>query len=264
MASRLSGYNATMTSTGTDEQAGVPADPAHEETLRLEPAQEPHGLPPKRRPWGLLIALIVLLALPAILFAGFVAARSLLPALPELRNPFTAEPETVDRTQPAVLQTIEGLSEYRAATGHFQVIVDLEEEFEGLPPFLRGERTLFVAVGTVDASVDFSGLDEGAVTVSEDRASVTLRLPPPELTDASVDPERSYVFDRRRGLLDRLGGTFSQNPTSDRELYLAAEQQMQEAAAETDLLGTAERNTAAMLDSLLRSLGFTDVTVDFG
>jgi hypothetical protein len=253
-----------MGANGMEEETTHPISAADEPTERLAWPVERDPGPRRRPPPAGVVVLLVLAGTGLALFAGVAAARSLLPELPEFRNPFAAEAETVDRTQPAVLQAIEDVGEYRAASGHFQVIVDLEEEVSGLPPFLRGERTLFVAVGTVEASVDFSGLGEDAVRISEDRESVTLRLPEPTLGEASVDPERSYVYDRRRGLLDRLGGVFSENPTSERELYLAAEQQMQTAAAETELLGTAEHNTAAMLGSLLRSLGFTDVTVEFG
>lgn len=252
-----------MASTGTDEDATQPLTPADETTERLDRSTEREVAPRRRPPYGLLVLLIVLAGTTAALFAGVSAVRNVLPELPDFRNPFTAEPETIDRTQPAVLQAVENLSEYRAATSHLQVIVDLEQEVEGLPAFLRGERTLFVAAGTVDASVDFSQVGEDAVTVSSDRESVTLRLPPATMGSATVDPERSYVFDRRRGLLDRIGGVFSDNPSSERELYLVAEEQMQEAAAETELLDTAERNTTIMLDSLLRSLGFTDVTIEF-
>jgi Protein of unknown function (DUF4230) len=176
-------------------------------------------------------------------------------------NPFRQE--RVDRTGPAVLMAIEDLSEYRAATGHFEVIVDLEEDSTYLPSFIRGERTLFVAAGSVDATVDFSGLREDAVEVSPNRQAVTLTLPSATLSDAVVDPEASHVFDRQRGLVDRLEGLFSDAPTTERDLYLLAEQRLQEAAAETELAATAERNTSLMLDGLLRSLGFTDVTVRF-
>src|SRR5687767_11677942 len=55
------------------------------------------------------------------LFAGAGKLGSFLPDLP---NPFRSE--TVDRTQPALLQSLADLSEYHAATGNFQVIVDTE------------------------------------------------------------------------------------------------------------------------------------------
>jgi hypothetical protein len=55
----------------------------------------------------------------------------------------------------------------------------------------------------------------------------------------------------------------SDNPTSERELYRLARDKMQAAAAESDLRARAEQNTRAMLESMLRSLGYTQVTVTF-
>jgi hypothetical protein len=71
------------------------------------------------------------------------------------------------------------------------------------------------------------------------------------------------VFSRERGLLDRLGSVLSDNPTSERELYRLAQAKMQAAAAQSDLASRAEQNTRAMLVSMLRSLGYREVTVRF-
>jgi hypothetical protein len=147
--------------------------------------------------------------------------------------------------------------------GHFQVVVDLEESSRGIPLLIKGQRTLFVAGGSVDAEVDFSGLKEGAIKVSPDGKRVDITLPRARLTTATVDPEQSRVFSRERGLLDRLGSVLSDNPTSERELYRLAGAKMQAAAVESDLKARAEQNTRAMLQSMLRSLGYREVTVTF-
>ena len=55
----------------------------------------------------------------------------------------------------------------------------------------------------------------------------------------------------------------SDNPTGERELYRLAAQRMQAAADESDLKARAEQNTRAMLESILRSLGYEEVTVTF-
>lgn len=181
--------------------------------------------------------------------------------LPSISNPFTSE-ET-DRSQPALLQALEDLSEYRAAEGQFQVVIDVEDSTRFVPSILRGERTTFLALGTVAASVDFSKLDEDAIVVSEDGTSVRLTLPRAVLSDPTVDPEGSYVIDRDRGLLDRVGSAFSDNPTSERELYLLSEDKLAAAASEADLTDRAEDNTEAMLQTMLGALGFEQVTVTF-
>ncbi len=183
-------------------------------------------------------------------------------ALPDFGNPFAAE--TVDRTQPAVLQAVQDIGDYRAASGNYQVIVDLEKDTR-LPSELLGERTLFVAVGSVDAGIDLSGLGEDAVRVSDDRTAATIELPSARLYDAQIDLERSYVYERERGLFNRIGAMFSGDEGYEQEAYLAAERRLDEAAAANgELTERAEANTRAMLESLLRSLGFERVDVRFG
>lgn len=204
------------------------------------------------------VAVGVVVALAVLVGGGKLGLGHLLPSLP---NPFASK--TVDRTQPALLKSLEDLSRYQAASGNFQVIVDTEKDARFLPSFVKGERAVFVAAGSVDASVDFSGLGEGAVAVSDDRRGVTVSLPAPTLSPPSVDPQQSRVVSRDRGVLDRIGSVFSDTPTSDRQLYLLAQQKIGAAARETDLRSRAEQNTRHVLEGMLRSLGFTSVTVNF-
>jgi hypothetical protein len=181
--------------------------------------------------------------------------------LPDFDNPFATE--TVDRSGPAVLKSIRDIGEYRAASGDFEVIVDLEQD-TGLPDELLGERTLFVAAGTVDAGVNLRGLDDDAVEISDDRLSATITLPPARLFEPVVDQERSYVYERDRGLFNRIGDFFSDDSSSEREVNLLAEQKLREAAeGGAGLVPRAEENTREMLTSLLTALGFTTVDVRF-
>ena len=217
----------------------------------------PGWTPPRRRSRVRLVAGILLALVLFVAVAGLSGLR-LWPSFP---NPFATR--QVDRSQPVLLKAIEDLEVFKAASGNFQVVVDLEESSRGIPLILKGQRTLFLAGGSVDAEVDFSTLDEGAIKVSGDGKRADITLPRARLTQARVDPEQSRVFSRERGLLDRLGSVLSDNPTSERELYRLARDKMQAAAAESDLRARAEQNTRAMLESMLRSLGYTQVTVTF-
>lgn len=170
---------------------------------------------------------------------------------------------TVDRSQPPLLVRLADLSEYRAATANFEVIVDLEKDTKYLPDFLSGQRAVMVAAGNVDAKVDFSKLKDQNVVVSPDRKSVTITLEHATLSDVRIDNKRTYVASRSRGLFDRIAGAFSGNPGDDQKLYTAAEDKLRGAADETDLRGTAEKNTRSMLEAFLHSLGFENVTVVF-
>jgi len=179
-------------------------------------------------------------------------------------NPFGTD--TKDRSQPVLIKSLENLSDYHAATANMQVVVDVEEDARLLPSFIKGERTLFVAAGNVDAAVDFRGLsrDPDAVKVSNDRRSVTLTLPAPKLLEPQLDPDRTRVYDRDRGVLDRLEDAVSDTPGDEQPLYQLAEDKLAAAAREDPkLLQTAERNTRAMLEGLLRGLGFENIRIDF-
>ncbi len=202
--------------------------------------------------WARLVVVVVVVLL---------AGAWLSDLLPSFGNPFGSD--TVDRSQPTLLQALDDLSEYRAAVGQFQVIVDVEEDSRFLPSLVSGERTVFLAGGNVAASVDFSGLDEDAIDVSDDGSSVRVTLPHARLADPVVEPERSYVVNRERGLLDRLGSIVSDDPTSERDLYLLAADKLEVAAADAGLVERAEENTEKMLETLLGSLGYEHVTVVF-
>ncbi len=97
----------------------------------------------RRRPgFGFIALILVLLALA---YAILQAAH----ALPHWLNPFGET--TKDRSAPVVLQSIQNLSRYESASGNFQVVVDLEKDARFLPGALRGQRTVFVGSGSVDA-----------------------------------------------------------------------------------------------------------------
>lgn len=201
---------------------------------------------------------VAVTAAVVVLFAIGLQSVNLLPSLP---NPFGTK--TNDRNNPVLLTSLTDLARFQAATGSFQVVLDTEKDVQNVPSLVAGERTLFVATASVDSYVDFAGLDKDAVTISADGKRVDIVLPPAALSDVRVDPQESYVASRDRGVLNRLGGVFSDNPTSERELYLAAERKIAEAAKVAGLQKRAEDNTRSMLTGLLGTLGYTDVHIEF-
>jgi hypothetical protein len=156
------------------------------------------------------------------------------------------------------------MSRYEAASGNFQVVVDLEKDSRFLPSAIRGTRTLYVGAGTVDAYVDLGKVGKQDVTVNDDRTSATLRLPHAALGKPALDPDRSYAVSKQRGLLDRIGDIFSDDPNSEQAVQQLAVQHIGEAAKESGLTARAEQNTTSMLDGLLKSLGFKEVRVSYG
>ncbi|UXY31430.1 DUF4230 domain-containing protein [Streptomyces sp. HUAS TT20] len=213
------------------------------------------ALPTRMPLWAKLVTALVLVL--AVLFAGIRLA-----VLPGLGDLFGTE--THDRSGPALLKSIQDISRYDAASGTFQVVVDLEKDARYLPSAIRGTRTLYVGAGTVDAYVDLGKLGEKDVSVDGDRTSATLRLPHARLGRPALDADHSYTVSKQRGLIDRLGDLFSDNPDSEHAVQRLAVRHIGEAATGSGLTARAETNTTGMLQGLLGSLGFKEVHVSYG
>ncbi len=205
--------------------------------------------------WAKIVSAVVLVL--AVLFAAL--RWSLLPGLGDVFRE-----ETHDRTGPTLLKSIQDISRYDAASGNFQVVVDLEKDTKYLPDAVRGTRTLYVGAGTVDSYVDLAKIRDKDVRVDEDRTSATLRLPHAALGKPALDPDHSYAVSKQRGLLDRLGDVFSGNPNDERAVQRLAARHIGDAAKDSELTARAEENTTGMLKGLLGSLGFTEVRVTYG
>ncbi|WDZ86471.1 DUF4230 domain-containing protein [Micromonospora cathayae] len=239
-------------STPADQSAGRSDQPPGRTDQPDRPDRTGRGGPAR----GLLLVLGAAALVVVVLLGTQVAGL-----WPSWRNPFAEE--TTDRSQPPLLKSIQDLSRYVAAEGNFQVVVDLQTDRKYVPDFLLDERTLFVGAGTVEAYVDFSKISEGAVKPSADGKSVEITLPAPQLGETNLDIESSYVFAEKRGLLNRLGDVFADDPNRQREVYRLAEEKITAAARDSGLGDRAQANTRKMLEGLLRSLGYQTVTITY-
>ncbi|HEX9680418.1 MAG TPA: DUF4230 domain-containing protein [Anaerolineales bacterium] len=118
--------------------------------------------------------------------------------------------------------------------------------------FLFGDRLLFVAHGVVIAGVDLAQLAPDDVEF-DDFGRIILRLPEAEIFIATLDNEKSYVYDRDTGLLRR--GDVELESAARR----AAETALRQAALDDGILKQAQANAEAYLYRLLRTLGYPDV-----
>jgi hypothetical protein len=200
------------------------------------------------------VSMVVLGALGA---GALVTLRALRPS-----QPFTEK--AVDRTGPALLQSLTDLAELHAAKGQYQVLVDLEQDTKYVPAVVKGTRTVYAATGSVDALVDLSALTPDAVSLSADGRSATVTLPPIGLSKPALDLQQSRVVARQRGLLDRVGGAVGDAANPDRELLLLAESKVGAAAgADAELHRRAEANVRQTVSGLVTGLGVPEVTVVF-
>lgn len=179
---------------------------------------------------------------------------------PSFANPF--KEKTTDRSQPVLLKSIQDLSRFVAASGNFEVVIDVQNNRRFIPDVIFNERTLFVAAGSVDAYVDFAGLTDSALVIDETNKKVEIKLPAPQLEKPSIDHDRSYVFAQQRGIVNRVGELFGGDPNRQQQLFQLAELKINEAARGSELTERARINTQKMLEGLMRSLGYT-ATITF-
>lgn len=116
---------------------------------------------------------------------------------------------------------------------------------------LFGDKLLFVGHGYVTAGVDLSKLSSSDITIAE--GMVKVKLPQAEVFVATLDNDKSYVYDRETGLLTH--GDVNLETTARQ----AAESQIRQAALEDGILEQAQANAETYLRSLLTQLGYTQI-----
>lgn len=119
--------------------------------------------------------------------------------------------------------------------------------------FLFGDRILFVAHGIVIAGIDLNQNLE--LEMKNDVLYLT--LPEPEIFIATLDNEKSYVYDRETGILSRG------DPNLETAARRAAEEEIRKAALEDGILELARQNADNYLLRLLRGLGYEKVIIDY-
>lgn len=239
---------------GWNPQIGDPVDPR---AARKEP--EPVVVP-VRQGGGAMRGLFWLVATIGLVVALVLGAKTI-GLLPGLKNPFAQQQS--DHSGPPLLKSVQDLNQFVAAEGNFQVIVDVQKDRKYIPDFLVNDRILFVAAGSVEAYVDFASIGQGAVKESQDRRTVEVSLPAPQLRPVRIDNDHSYVYQEDRGVFNRIGDAFSSDPNRLQEVYKLAEQKIGDAAKDAGLQKRAEDNTRKMLQQFLTALGYTSVTVNF-
>ncbi len=125
------------------------------------------------------------------------------------------------------------------------------ETGQGSFGFLFGDKLLFVAHGTVIAGVDLGQLTSQDLKL--DGNVLTVRLPEPEIFVATLDNNKSYVYDRQKGLLNP-GETDLE--TKARQV---AEQEIATAAIQDGILSQAKLNAENYLTRLFKTLGYQEV-----
>lgn len=113
---------------------------------------------------------------------------------------------------------------------------------------LFGDKILFVGHGKVIAGIDMEKIRPEDMRF--ENGVLTVKLPPAEIFIATLDNDKSYVYDRDTGLLTKP------DPNLETLVRQKAEQEILKAALEDGILEQAQINAESFLFKFFLALGF--------
>ncbi len=155
-------------------------------------------------------------------------------------------------TSPVVVEGIQDLDQLATVRWRESAVITRQSGGSQFEQFFTGEKVLLVAAGDVEAGVDLSKIGRDDVRVNGDE--VTIRLPDPEILSASLDEDKTRIYDRDFGLLN-----FHPDDDLVEEARGKAEEKVEAAARDNGVLDQAENNAEDSIRAFVKSLGFREV-----
>jgi hypothetical protein len=122
------------------------------------------------------------------------------------------------------------------------------EERQGTFGFLFGDKLLFVAHGTVIAGIDMSKINPEDMRL--ENGILNVKLPASEIFIATLDNDKSYVYDRTTGIVAKP------DPNLETEVRQQAESDIRKAAEDDGILELAQQNAVSYLTKFFAALGY--------
>jgi Protein of unknown function (DUF4230) len=195
-----------------------------------------------------LVLALVIVVLGIVLGVGLARFGSSLPIV----GPLLGEKPPRTTTGPVVVEGIKELDHLATVRWTESVPVTRETGGDILDRLFSGEKVIVIATGKVEAGVDLGDITEDDVSVGGD--SVTIDLPQAEILSASLDEEKTRVYDRDFGPLN-----MRPDDQLVEEARLQAVEKIKGAARENRILDTAEQNAEDSIRAFVTTLGFDEV-----
>ena len=211
---------------------------------------------------GILTGLILVLLLIVVLAFSFLSRQfdKAVQPIQEVNNRLSTQVSQFLHPTPTILpdpisivKEVQSLARLETIQYSVEKVITAELN-QGTFGSLFGDRLLFVAHGYVIAGVDLSKISADDLKMVGD--TLRVKLPVAEVFVATLDNEKSYVYDRETGLLRKA------DTQLESEARRSAEAEILRTAAEDGILIQAKTNAETYLLSLLNSLGFSRVVFE--
>jgi hypothetical protein len=163
------------------------------------------------------------------------------------------------RSTPGVITAVRDLSTLETASFHVEKVIEATDEQSRLWGMVQAkDALLLVAVGDVVAGVDLGKVRDENVRVDPATHALHVSLPAAQVISSSLDERATHVYTRTTDVLAE------RNEKLEGDARRRAEEQMRKAAIDGGLLDRARANADRALRALFRSLGFTDIELEWG
>lgn len=178
-------------------------------------------------------------------------------ATPGPTNTPTRTPTSTASPSPTpVVFDIRDLGRLETTEFAMRTVIDLENDPSNLWQEIVGtDKLMLVAEGEVVAGFDLQKIDPQK-DIQAQGTTVKITLPAAEILYSRIDNEKTYVYERRTGLLTQP------DPTLEGRARLLAEKNLIEWAEQRGIQQKAEVAGRLYLENFLRSLGFTKITIE--
>lgn len=195
-----------------------------------------------------LVLALVIVVLGVALGVGLARFGGVLP----LVGPLLGERPPRTTTGPVVVEGIRELDQLATVRWTESVPVTRESGGDLVERLFGGERVLVIATGNVEAGIDIG--DVGRDDVKVDGDTVTIDLPEAEILSASLDEEKTSLYDRDLSPLNL-------RPDDDlvEEARVRAVEKISASARQNGILDAAEGNAEDSIRAFLITLGFERV-----
>ena len=190
-----------------------------------------------------------------VLMFGRQLVNSFVPNVPQQVRQMVATPTTTLRDRGGTILQIRSLNRLETQSFSVERVVEAKVERGNALDLLLGDRLLLIASGDVIAGVDLGKLKESDVTISSDGKTITLRLPPSEIFNKSLNNDRTRVYDRQTGIFA------AENKDLETQARVSAEAEILAAACEGNVMQKAADEAKRSMEQFLRQLDFENVTV---
>jgi hypothetical protein len=161
-------------------------------------------------------------------------------------------------TPPAVVSAVRDMARLDSTSFHIEKVIEVTDAQTRLWGLVEAkDAILLVAVGDVVAGIDLAKVREQDVTVDVATHTVRMHLPAAEVLSSTLDERATHVYSRSTDTLAE------RNEQLEGEARRQAEDAMRKAAVDAGILERAQSSAERTLRTLLRSLGYEHVELDW-